>query len=115
MLKNFFAAPIWGTAFSALTLAFAASACAAPDGKQEGKHVSDEAPPKKLPYARGKSFDSLDAYLLYLQTYNGPIDLPYWRPVGGDRFEHVRGRMTPPPEPEFATREELMERFGFEK
>ena len=64
-----------------------------------------------LPYARGRSFESLRAYLAYLEQYNGPIDLPWWRELRPGVYQQVI-RMTDA-EPETATREELMQRFGF--
>ena len=63
-----------------------------------------------LPYARGRIFDSLDAYLAYLER-QGAIDLPWWRQVSPGIYERVR-RM-PGARPERATRAELMRRYGF--
>ncbi|MCA8889402.1 MAG: hypothetical protein KDA46_11270 [Parvularculaceae bacterium] len=63
-----------------------------------------------LPYSRGKVFHSLDEYLAHLEQ-NSFIDLPYWREVKPDVYEWVV-RM-PGAKSEFATREELMERYGF--
>ena len=40
-----------------------------------------------LPYARGRTFQNLDEYLVYLETTNGTIDLPYWRRLGPDVFQ----------------------------
>ncbi|WP_156841979.1 hypothetical protein [Novosphingobium aquimarinum] len=70
-----------------------------------------------LPYARGNHFDTLDEYLHYLERYNGPIDMPYWRVIGPGRYEWVT-TMRPldgEKERQVATRAELMERYGFEK
>ena len=66
-----------------------------------------------LPFARGHSFASLDAYLRYLRETNGPIDLPWWREVRPGVYEkmvRMRGAV-----PEVATREELRRRFGFRR
>lgn len=65
-----------------------------------------------LPHARGHSFDSLDAYLAYLQQYNGPIDLPWWRVVSPGVYE-LQVSLMPGAARERATRAELMARFGF--
>ena len=68
---------------------------------------------QELPFARGHSFETLDAYLAYLEQYNGPIDLPWWRQVKPGLYEevaHVPGKTG---QPERATRQELMQRFGF--
>ncbi len=64
-----------------------------------------------LPYAFGRTFQSLDQYLAHLERRARPIDLPWWRQVGPGLYERVK-RM-PGAEPERATRAELMERFGF--
>ncbi len=75
------------------------------------------APPEdcvaNLPYARGAVFCSLDEYLAHLEI-QGAIDLPWWRQVRPGVYERVV-RMTPQPEREFATREELMRLYGFRR
>ncbi|WP_131819235.1 hypothetical protein [Sphingomonas jatrophae] len=68
-----------------------------------------------LPYAFGQRFATLDAYLAHLKQRAGPIDLPWWRQIGPDLFEQVRGRGAPAAQAERATRAELMHRFGFER
>lgn len=72
---------------------------------------------RPLPFAHGNTFDSLDEYLLYLERYNGPIDMPYWRPIAPGRYEHVTTIRTldGAQAREVATREDLMERFGFHR
>ena len=64
-----------------------------------------------LPYARGRTFHSLDEYLAHLER-QGAIDLPWWRQVAPGVYERVSTRR-PRGKPERATRAELMERFGF--
>jgi len=64
-----------------------------------------------LPYARGQSFPTLDAYLAHLER-QGAIDLPWWRQVEPGVYERVVRGM-PGRRPERATRAELMRRFGF--
>lgn len=66
----------------------------------------------ELPFARGKTFCSLDEYLAHLEAL-GAVDLPWWREISPGVYEHVK-RM-PEAEREIATREELMERFGFKR
>jgi hypothetical protein len=63
-----------------------------------------------LPYARGQSFRTLDAYLAHLER-QGAIDLPWWRQVKPGIYERVTSMRGRPPER--ATRAELMRRFGF--
>ena len=65
-----------------------------------------------LPYARGKSFRTLDEYLAHLER-QGAIDLPWWRQVEPGVYERVARR--PGRTPERATRAELMRRFGFSR
>ena len=64
-----------------------------------------------LPYARGRTFRTLDEYLAHLEQ-QGAIDLPYWRQVGPGVYEWVTTRVPPGP-PQRATRAELMRRYGF--
>ena len=66
----------------------------------------------RLPFSRGKTFCSLDEYLDHLEAL-GAVDLPWWREISPGVYEHVK-RM-PEAEREIATREELMERFGFKR
>lgn len=63
-----------------------------------------------LPYARGKTFRTLDEYLVHLEA-QGAIDLPWWREVRPGVYERVTNMPDRPRE--VATREELMRRFGF--
>lgn len=72
---------------------------------EEGRPVSN------LPYARGRTFRTLDEYLAHLEQ-QGAIDLPWWREVAPGVYERVTS-MRPRGEPERATRAELMERYGF--
>lgn len=65
-----------------------------------------------LPFARGKRFCALDAYLAHLEV-QGTIDLPWWRQIRPGIYEHVK-RM-PGATRETATRGELMKRFGFSR
>ena len=64
-----------------------------------------------LPYARGQTFHTLDAYLAHLER-QGAIDLPWWRQVEPGVYERVV-RTMPGRRHERATRAELMRRFGF--
>jgi hypothetical protein len=66
-----------------------------------------------LPFAMGKSFATLDAYLAHLQCFAGPIDKPWWREIRPGVYEHVMSATNA--RPEIATRAELMKRFGFSK
>ena len=64
-----------------------------------------------LPYAMGRRFSTLDAYLNHLECLAGPIGLPWWREVRPGLFERVksvRGANR-----EVATRDELLKKFGF--
>ena len=99
----------------AAALALPAWACSAATdfAPVKGQAVRDADGVAGLPYARGRSFATLDEYLAYLEKTNGPIDLPWWRRVKPDLYERVvrmRGA-----QPQTATREELMRRFGFDR
>lgn len=73
--------------------------------------ASPPAAPAALPWARGRSFATLDAYLAYLEQFNAPIDLPWWREVKPGVYEKMV-RM-PEAQREIATRAELERRWGF--
>ena len=83
--------------------------------QQQGGEDMTAGVPKEvanLPFARGKTFATLDAYLAYLERSNGPVDMPWWREVSPGIYRYEI-RMAGGPEPETATRAELLERFGF--
>ena len=80
-----------------------------PDWKKERACVAEKSV-AALPFARGKTFCSLDAYLAHLEV-QGAIDLPWWRQVRPGVYEHVV-RM-PGATREVATRAQLIKRFGF--
>lgn len=64
-----------------------------------------------LPFAMGKRFATLDAYLAHLQCFAGPIDKPWWKETRPGVYEHVTTATNA--KPEVATRAALMKRFGF--
>ena len=76
-----------------------------------GRSDDEGRPVSNLPYARGRTFRTLDEYLAHLER-QGAIDLPYWRQIAPGLYERVTTRMLRRA-PERATRAELMERFGF--
>ena len=117
---------------TAVKSALAAAACtAAPCSAAQVEQVEqDRAAPAKeakmkpstpssgvanLPFARGRTFGSLDEYLAHLERYAGPVGQPWYRKVWPDRYERVttvrsldgRGQ------PETFTREQLMREYGF--
>jgi hypothetical protein len=66
-----------------------------------------------LPFARGLSFGDLDAYLAHLQTL-GTMGIPWYQALPDGRYVLVRRR--PPGEtPEVFTRQQLLDRFGFDE
>ena len=81
---------------------------------QKQKEAAVQTPPgdgvANLPYARGKTFRTLDEYLAHLESL-GAVDLPWWREIRPGVYERVTSKR--PAQPEVATREELMRRFGF--
>lgn len=100
------------------TIVLALAACSAAARQPAGAGTApqqgtgkDAAPPAPLPWSRGQTFATLDAYLAYLEQYNGPIDLPWWREISPGVYEKVM-RM-PEARPETATRAELERRWGF--
>ena len=66
-----------------------------------------------LPFAMGKKFATLDAYLAHLKCFAGPIDKPWWKEIRPGVYEHVTTATNA--KREIATRAELMKRFGFSR
>jgi hypothetical protein len=66
-----------------------------------------------LPFAMGKKFPTLDAYLTYLQCFAAPIDKPWWKEIRPGVYEHMTSATNA--RREVATRAELLKRFGFSK
>jgi hypothetical protein len=85
---------------------------AAAAGQKESAEVQAPAsePVANLPFARGKTFRTLDEYLAHLEA-QGAMDLPWWREIRPGVYEHVN--TMPEARHEVATRAELMRRFGF--
>ncbi|MCV0396060.1 MAG: hypothetical protein K5872_18075 [Rhizobiaceae bacterium] len=68
-----------------------------------------------LPFARGQSFATLDEYLAHRRRL-GTMDVPYYREVSPGRYRLEGGSPTPVPAPDrIWTREELLEKYGFER
>jgi len=101
----------WHVSAAALVLVALSSgtACAEPKGTATVQTTPDEGI-ANLPYARGKTFRTLDEYLAHLEA-QGSLDLPWWREIRPGVYERVTS-MTGARR-EVATREELMRRFGF--
>jgi hypothetical protein len=90
-----------------LTLAaviIAASVCL--QKSVEAKMISE------LPGTHGQTFAELDDYLAHLKE-RGASDHPYYELQPDGRYLHVRGRNTMS-DPHYFTREQLLEKFGFE-
>ena len=98
---------------SAVGLVVAALLCGPASAQQKetaGVQRSASEGVANLPYARGKTFRTLDEYLAHLEA-QGAIDLPWWREIRPGVYERVTSRTDAPRE--VATRAELMRRFGF--
>jgi len=65
-----------------------------------------------LPHAEGKNFATLDAYLNHLEKL-GEIGIAWYERMPDGRYQLVKRRM-PGSEPEVFTRQELLDRFGFQ-
>lgn len=65
-----------------------------------------------LPFAHGRSFASLDAYLAHLRDHAGPVGQPWYREIRPGLYERVT-TLAPAGEPERVSRDALMRRFGF--
>ena len=67
-----------------------------------------------LPWAMGRRFATLNAYLTHLECLAQPVDLPWWKEIRPGVYRHMTTATIAPPN-EVATRAELMERFGFSR
>lgn len=112
MLSLVAAAALAASPYRPLT---AAPSLATPICTKEGKlaQASDGKGVANLPFAMGRTFDSLDDYLSHLKCSGGPIGKPWWREVRPDVYEHVTSATNA--QKEVATRAELMQRFGFSR
>ena len=83
---------------------------------KEGRSVTGRRGTRRigtLPFAHGKTFATLDAYLAHRETL-GAIDAPWYRCIATDRYELVT-RGAPGSAVQTFTRAELAEKFGFEE
>lgn len=94
---------------AAVILALVAPGVASAEQKESVAVQPSEGVPN-LPYARGKTFRTLDEYLVHLEA-QGAVDLPWWREIRPGVYERVTSM--PEARREEATRAELMRRFGF--
>lgn len=65
-----------------------------------------------LPFARGRSFQTLDGYLAFLKEMSA-VDIPWYEEVSPGRYRLNRGLGDRYSEPEFFTRAELAAKYGF--
>ena len=103
----------------AVALAPVAPAAAHPHETGPGERAAgDKAQPaggpavSGLPYARGRSFVTLDEYLAFRRK-GGAIDLPWYREVRPGLYRLETGNLRPPPPARYFTRAELERKFGF--
>ena len=65
-----------------------------------------------LPGSDGKTFSELDEYLAHLEV-KGHTDRPFWELMEDGRYRWNTGRGMQFKEPKYATREDLLEKYGF--
>ena len=97
------------------TLSMAPAACDAKlrlRGEKAERAASNAKPKKGLPESYGRSFRSLEAYLIHLQCHAAPVDAAWWKEIRPGVYKHMTTATNAPPN-EIATRAELMKRFGF--
>ena len=85
------------------------------DAPEETKEPQADGRISGLPHSFGRSFATLDAYLAHLREHAAPIDLPWWRETGKDRFVKMTTFVGEKRAPVIATRDELERRYGFKK
>ena len=102
----------------AMTLLLIGSAAMPANGADhaEPRRKAETAGIAGLPYASGRSFPTLDAYLAYLEKYAAPMDRPWYRQVRPGLYVRETGNMRPAPAAKkLFTREELERSFGFRR
>jgi len=89
----------------------------AKEPQMEDTTTGTEPAAKPLPFAQGRTFATLDAYLAHLKS-NGAIGLPWFREIRPGVY--VRATTFVPTEDatnahQLYTREDLLKRFGFKE
>ena len=79
--------------------------CAAPEALGNGARAD-------RPFAQGQDFADLDAYLAHLETL-GTIGVTWYRRLPDGTYQEIRLR-PPGTAPRIFTRQDLLDRFGFE-
>ena len=82
-------------------------------GEKAERSASGARPVNGLPESYGRSFRSLEGYLVHLQCHAAPVDAPWWMEISPGVYRHMKTASNA--EPEVATRAELMKRFGFSR
>lgn len=80
-------------------------------GQVERERAKVRPPVAGLPHARGRTFETLDAYLAFRREL-GAVDLPWYKEVAPDMFE-LQTSIRPAPAPRRFTRAQLARQFGF--
>ena len=82
-------------------------------GEKAERSASGARPVEGLPESYGRSFRSLDGYLVHLQCHAAPVDASWWLEVSPGVYRHMKTATNA--QPEVATRAALMKRFGFSR
>jgi hypothetical protein len=69
--------------------------------------------PAERPFSQGQDFADLDAYLAHLEAL-GTMDVPWYRMRPDGTYEQIRLRLPGTP-PAIFTRQQLLDRYGFEE
>lgn len=112
--RQLWAVPLLVASSAACSQAPAPQVNAAQINSSEGVVVaenSEQRPVANLPFAQGRAFASLDAYLEFRKS-RGAYDVPWYREIKPRVYELV-SRRGPGTQPETFTREQLAEKFGF--
>lgn len=82
-------------------------------GEKAERAAKGAKPVNGLPESYGRSFRSLEGYLVHLQCLAAPVDASWWLEVSPGVYRHMKTATNA--KPEVATRAELMRRFGFSR
>ena len=95
------------------SLAMALVACSAEKVPMPPEPSAAARPVSDLPFAQGRSFATLDDYLVFLKS-RGRYDVPWYREIRPGFYELV-SRRGPGAAPPTFTRAELEAKFGFSR
>lgn len=87
---------------------------AAGGGGDQGISEKTERGVSELPYSQGRSFATLDEYLIHLKSL-GAIDISYYELMSDGKYHLKSAFPSKYPGPTVFTRRQLLEKYGFDE